>query len=727
MAIHTGSAPAATCPNEALRVAQNATDLPGCMALEMVSPGRKFSQRAHLPSFSRNGERAQIKVDAALAETPGYQLGFGGDTYVASRGPSGWSLAATAPPDVSILAGGPRFANPATFTTGLERWTQLGSTQAQYQVGVTRLFAGGLDGSFEPLSPLLEPIDDSGQDTLVAIVNAMEVHGSSAGLEVTVLRPRPASTAYFPADPRGNGEEAGRDRNSYLVSLDESGEPTLQLLARDKGGVVWGGRCGAHLGGEGAAFNQGAISADGKRIYLSTRPAQPFDSEKAEGPACDTVNPLRVLRRDTTASGPQMTEIAAACGGPTAPGDDLFQGASADATKVYFTSPRKVTASDKDPSAEQCGAELGKSKGCDLYLYDATKPAAQRLRQVSAGVDPTPGQGADVLSGATAISGDGSRAYFLAQGALTGDPNPEGDTAQAGEPNLYLYEATTDTISFLAIVSGEDQGGLWGTKGTLFGDAYAVPLYGPEGQGGGDGHLLAFASKAPLTADDADAGHRDVFRYDALADTLQRISKAPAGGSDDGPFEVVVNPAPFEEVEYNFGEATRWVSEDGQTIAFASAEALLPGDEDNLPNPYLWHAGRLGAVFAELTTVGGAPKAPAVAPVGGQAIFSTATELLPGDGEGAEDVYVAREGGGFPLPVAPTICDPRQEGSCRTAPAPPQAPPAPASSSFSGPGNARQPARCRRSQVKRKGRCVKRRSAKRKAAKRAGRRRGGKR
>lgn len=718
LALTAPAAGAAGCPNEALREAQGATSLPGCMALEMVSPPRKFSQRAHLPSFSRNGERVLMRADAALADTPGYQFGVGGDTYIASRGATGWSLAATTPPDTTVLGGGPRFGNPATYTPELEHWTQLASTQAQYQVGVTRLYAGGLDGSFAPLSPLLEPIDDSDSSTLVRIVNAMEIAGSSPGLEVTVFRPRPASTAYFPEDPRGALEEPGKDRNSYLAFL-EGGVPTLQLLARDKDDKVWGGRCGAHLGGEETTFNQGAISPDGQRILFSTRPAQEWKPEEGKEPPCDTNNGLRILERVATPEGPVIAEISS--GDPEAPGDDLFQGASADGSKVYFTSPRKLTATDADAATGPCSAVLGASKGCDLYLYDSSLPPGEQFVQVS---DPEGPGSADVLSSITAISGDGSRAYFVAQGVLTADTNPEGDSAVAGEPNLYLYEAATGTTRFIGVLSDDDAGGMWGTAGTLFGDAYAAPLYGPGLVGGGDGNVLAFASKAPLTDGDADSGHRDVFRYDAVADTLQRVSEAAAGGSDDGPFDAAVNPAIVKGVEYNFGEATRWVSEDGQLIAFATKEALVPGDTDGLTNPYAWSSGQLGTVAAELTTLGGPVKAPGTAPVGGQMVFSTQTALLGSDGDGAEDVYVAREGGGFPEPVPPPVCDPLQEGSCQGPP-----PPALAAGSLAtvnpSAGNVKALPRCKKGFLRRKGRCVKKKSHKRKAAKRAGHRRGG--
>jgi hypothetical protein len=708
------AATAAVCPNEALRVAQGATTLPGCMALEMVSPPQKFSQPAFLPSFSRDGQRMLLTIQTALADTPGYQY-YGGDSYVASRVPLAWQIAPTSPLDPTIVAGGLKWGSPSTYTPGLERWAQLGATQVQVQLGVVRLFGGGLDGSFAPLSPLLEPIDDSGSSQIQQAVISLVVDGSSSDLSATVFRPLISSTAYLPGDPRSDSPstEPGGDRKSYIAVADSGGEAALELLARDKDGTVYGGRCGTHLGGGDGTFNQGAISSDGSRIFFSTRPAQLWDPEEGKEPRCEPDNNgLRILERTTTAQGAVITEVVP--GGP-ADGDDLFQAASADGTAVYFTSPRKLAASDVDTNTDPCNANLGASKGCDLYLYDATKPEGSRVIQASTGGGPTP---ADVVSSVTAISGDGSRAYFVAQGVLTGDQNPEGANAQSGQANLYLYEAETGGLSFLATLAPADQGGMWGSPGSFFGDAYAVPLYGPGLEGGGDGHILAFASKASLTVDDLDGGFRDVFRYDAEADTLERVSKAGEGGDDNGPFDVTVNPAVAEINEYNFGEATRWVSEDGRVIAFATLEPLLPGDEDEVTNPYVWDAGQLGATFAPLT------EPPTAAPVGDQVAFSTREELLPTDRDRAKDVYVAREGGGFPLPVPPTVCDPRQEGACRTAPSFAPGSSVPATASFSGPGNQAQPTRCGKGRVKRRGKCVRKRGrgkAKKQTASRKGR------
>ncbi|HEX5928320.1 MAG TPA: hypothetical protein VFY48_02915 [Solirubrobacterales bacterium] len=697
LALLLAPAARAACPDEALRAA--APSLPGCLAVEMVSPVRKYSQPAILPSFSRDGGRLLVTIQTALADTPGYQY-YGGDRYVATRGAAGWAIASTSPRDPLLIGGGARWGGPATFTPDLSRWTQFGATQQQIQIGTSRLFGGGLDGSFEPLSPLLAPIDNSGSPLIqFAVVNAL-LDGSSTALTTSVLRPTLPSTAFLAGDPTSETTIGGL-RNSYVVNSGLGSEP-IELLARDKDGAVFGGRCGTFLGGDDAIFNQGAISPDGQRIFFSTRPNQPWDPEAEEEPPCNSANPLRVMQRTMTSEGPVIAEIAPGGGGPSAAGDDLFQGASADASKVYFTSPRKLTGSDVDASADPCFFTLGTSKGCDLYLYDESRPEGDRIVHVSAGDGPGP---ADVLNSITAISGDGSRAYFVAQHPLNADLNPEGAAAQDEQPNLYLFEAGTGELSFIATLAAEDGGGLWGKKGSFYGDAYAVPLYGPDLEGGGDGHILAFASKAPITSEDGDGGAKDVFRYDAVADTIERISKAAEGGSDNGGFDVDVNPAIAEILEYNFGEATRWASEDGQMIAFATAEPLLPGDSDEAVNPYIWDEGELGAVFGPVS------EPPAVAPVGEQFVFATTAALLPRDGDLAQDAYVAREGGGFPEPVAPPACDPLVEGSCRGA-ASTKPPPAP--SPPTGPsGNLTQPPKkCKKGQVKRKGKCEKRGKAK---------------
>jgi hypothetical protein len=729
----------AACPNEAIRKSQSSealpkgtVDFPACMALELISPSTKLLQPAYGGSFSSTGDRVLFKSLAGLAETPNLLDGIGGDHYIASRGASGWSTAPTAPPtETEILAGS---RGPYALSPQLERWLGFGATQAQAQVGAMRLYRQGLDGSFAPLSELLPANDNSG--FLDSVVGNTRWAGTSRDLSTTVLRPLYPSTTYLPGDP-GEGVTStegsaipGGDRDEYVISSDPEGNPSLELLARDEDGTVHGGFCGTHVGGGvggggSGRLDQGAIAADGQRIYFSTRPAQ---IGKVEGKwvTCDTSNPLRIMVRSRTPEGPVIEELVE--GGPPT-GSDLYQAASTDGTKLYFTTTRQLLASDKD-TGSSCSAKPGQSDGCDLYLYDADLPEGERLIQVSEGEagSPTPGEGAEVLSSITAASNDGSRAYFVAEGILTGDTNPEGDSAAQGQPNLYLHRRDAShpdgELSFIGALSPSDEGRLWGVERSFAGGAYAVPLWSDAtNSAGGDGHVLLLASKATLTEEDADAGNRDIYRYDSEADTLQCLS-CPAGSGAS--FDVSQNPYSGELPGLNFTEPGRWASEDGGTVAFATAEPLAEGDEDGAVNPYLWIDGELARLPAAIND--SSPFLPTVSAPGNAVSFTTATALLPLDGDTARDAYILRVDGGFPNPAPPSLCDPLSEGSCQGAPSTAPAAPAAATITFSGPGNQKGAAKCTKPRVRRKGRCVKprKRAARKRAAnRRAGRNRGG--
>src|SRR5690606_28621681 len=114
-------------------------------------------------------------------------------------------------------------------------------------------------------------------------------------------------------------------------------------------GKVWGERCGARVGGIAPDVrglsngrDQGAVSADGSRVLFSTRPGQTGSG------LCDAANRLRIMERVETESGPTISQlitsecdrVAPACS--TTDGDDLFQGASVDQTKVFFLTNRQL-------------------------------------------------------------------------------------------------------------------------------------------------------------------------------------------------------------------------------------------------------------------------------------------------------------------------------------------------------------------------------------------------
>src|SRR4029077_10022727 len=121
--------------------------------------------------------------------------------------------------------------------------------------------------------------------------------------------------------------------------------------------------------------------------------------------------------------GTQTTELSAPAPGatPTHPGAAaaLFWAASADGSRIFFTSPAELTtASNTGPAHE----------GNDLYEYDFDRPGEELVDLTAETVDEA---GARVLCVLDA-SEDGSYVYFVARGQL------DGGAGVAGEPNLYF-------------------------------------------------------------------------------------------------------------------------------------------------------------------------------------------------------------------------------------------------------------------------------------------------
>jgi len=359
---------------------------------------------------------------------------------------------------------------------------------------------------------------------------------------------------------------------------------------------------------------------------------------------------------------------------------------------------------------------VGPSPGCDLYMYDFDRPVGERLIQVSAGdaSDPEKGKDAEV-TGVTAISGDGSHAYFIARGALTTSSNSLGQTAQAGDRNLYLYERDAThpegrTVfvarlqSSCAATGDFDCKDLVGPMASNF--ARALPMVGADpadNSVGGDGHMLAFITYESLSSEDADGVQRDIYLYDADANTLKLISGGAIGGSSNGPFSIRTRaPGTGVSVFPNFAQRNRWVSEDGKTFAFATNEALAPSDNNEENDVYAWVDGKL------VKLPGPQVESVSVAQTGGAIAFDTFRPLVALDRDTTGDVYVARVNGGFPTPVERQLCEAEAcQGPASLGPGPGGA----ASSSFTGPGNVKKAPKAKKHQHKKRHRKHKRNAA----------------
>jgi hypothetical protein len=261
-----------------------------------------------------------------------------------------------------------------------------------------------------------------------------------------------------------------------------------------------------------------------------------------------------------------------------------------------------------------------------------------------------------------------------------------------------------------------------------------------------------------LTESDPAVPCREVYLYDAVTGKLVCASCDPSGARPVGPAELGGHE--FEEDDELLAPSVyylpRNLSEAGSRLFFQTPDALVPHDSNNQLDVYEWEqpgspaevtkgedsctsssptfsASDGGCVFPISDAAGDfESRFMDASPSGNDVFLATKDQLVPeADADSRANVYDVRVGGGFPVTVAPPVCD--NGDSCK-APVSPQPGvfAAPASATFSGPGNIATPAvaspkktakktvRCKKGFMKnKKGRCVKKPKKKSKRAKRA--------
>lgn len=478
------------------------------------------------------------------------------------------------------------------------------------------------------------------------------------------------------------------------------------------------------LAGEAPALAFHAISADGSRVVFSG------SSGGLSG----------LLLRDTAGETVQLDAAQAGCGG-CASGGGKFQAASADGSKVFFT--------DEHPLAVGSGGALN-AKGRpeeDLYVCEAPLGTG-KLGCVPHDLTPL-GAGSEQAGvlGVLGVSEDGSYVYFAANGVLTGEADSAGEHAVQGsclaasapaQPvrcNLYaLHDGVSgwEAPRLVAVLSSADQ------------PDWSSVLEGHTARTSPDGEWLAFMSERSLTGYDNEdqssawPGQKldeEVYLYHAGGSVvcascdptgarpagveysrLETRHGGLAGGEGVWPSSAwIAGSVPGWE-SYEPGAALyqpRYLS-DGGRLFFDSSDGLEAHDANGVGDVYEYEpAGyrngegseecvSASPTFGErsdgcVSLISGASSAGESAFLdasenGGDVFFLTPAELVGQDTDSALDVYDAHECTGS----APCFASSSQrpgtclgEASCKApAGSQPGVYGAPASASFSGPGNA---------------------------------------
>lgn len=423
--------------------------------------------------------------------------------------------------------------------------------------------------------------------------------------------------------------------------LYESDHGTLRLVGRipvapaiecDDNGpspcVATTGSVAGALGALQKVYTPSTISDDGSRIF--------FAAPETDG----NLYMREAHTRTVLLNASERTDCADndPCSGtpepdPSGPLPATFQTASADGSKVFFTSNEQLT----------------DASGSNLYVYDTTRPANDPHNLAHVFLDKQPADGATPITGVVGASADGSYLYFFDQSQLlAGGPDLPGEAVVG----LYMWHNGTVRL----VGSTNSTGPQFDILSIQWFLTRLAARVSPDG-----GSLLFVANNgAGLTGYDHGGGCggpsgacTEIYLYTAASDTLVCVSCNPSGAraTADATFTVRVGSSAADPTQH----LNHPLSDDGQKVFFETAERLVPEDingrksdvyEYDVPTKTL-HLISTGQSESDSHFLEASPS--------GRDVFFTTNQRLNGwDQDNSYDLYDARIEGGVAEPTAAT-------------------------------------------------------------------------
>jgi hypothetical protein len=582
--VFAGSASSAlaedTCVNAAVRAQSNSTALPDCRAYEMVSSPYKEGFPVQFPKFSDDGTVSFVSAGNFAGNAQGSLLLI---DYLATRSSAGWMTTAPAPPE-TLYASGER-PGASAWSADLRFSVWQGSRRA-VPGDTYGYWLRGPDGALTRIGDADTPFGDW---PFVRLASADLSHIVFSNFLLGAI-----GTTLLEHVGTGNGAPR-------VVSVDNDGQPTA------------GDSC------------PNAMSDDGRVIVFGSGCGTPAHRLLARVGGTVTV----------AVSRSECTRTAGDAGGPcNGVSVAAYAGAARDGSRVFFTTRQQLLNGDVNTGdGIDTGDGTSLYAGNDLYACDipAGVPAPVGATNACGSLTQISGTASDArVENVVAVSDDGSRVFFVAQGVLAGNvgvgdvraATPNDLCCDQQPHNLYVWERDSahpaGQTRFVARLPSND----------------LMPPQQPKApQLTPDGGFLLFTTANGLVADDSD-GAQDVYRYDVSSGVLVRVSTSVVGGgSDSGSFAA------------SMGSGSSMTS-DGSTVVFDTAEALSRDDTNGVSDVYAWRAGEVSRISVR----GGS--AVGITPSGRDLFFLSEAPLLGPDGDVITDIYDARVGGGFEQAVS---------------------------------------------------------------------------
>jgi hypothetical protein len=639
-ALAAGDANQTSCPHETEASPGFRTYLPDCRAYEMVSPPFKGGWRVFAEQFSLDGSSF---IGPSFGAFAGGTSNEGtGNQYQFIRGSSGWVTTPLTPPASQFgELNNAEFSNgPDIGSGGAALFVAHSSTQSVFEGD---LYLREPDGSFALVGPMLPssaiPPTPTGTGT-----DSEGEHLQGASIDLSHIlfsieagqQPAGITTNLWPGDTT----TAGRSLYEYLGTAHTgTGGDVPALVGLDNSGSQISG-CGTGVAVNPTTFGPGVSSAGATVLFtVEAGGCAGGGTGPAVGQLYARIGDPGSTRATVNLAGTSGCAASTACNVTTAP---VYQGASTDGAKVFFTTTQKLSPSDQDTTPHIYECDLPGDSGSTLTPTALVNPCPS-LKPVS--VTGT-AAGARVL-GVRAISNDGSHVYFVAEGVLASNENGNKETAVEGANNFYVYERDAGFPSGHTAFIGR------------------LSSSSPSAQATPEGRFLVFTDATDLTPDDKSTAQQ-VFEYDAESGSLVRVSIGDQGFNNDGNTNIDAAISPGSEGQ-NIGLSSHpAVSSDGSKVVFASSDgltpqalndAVLPGTAGFATNVYEYSGGRVYLISdgravnanqdTELRGIDGS---------GRDIFFGIVDQLVPQDSDQFFDIYDAREGGGFPAPARPVEC-----------------------------------------------------------------------
>jgi hypothetical protein len=402
--------------------------------------------------------------------------------------------------------------------------------------------------------------------------------------------------------------------------------------------------------------------------------------------------------------------------GSPSEGDAVFQAATPDGSKVFFTDGQRLTA---DSTAGGPGAR-------DLYECDVTEKLGKLacdLKDLT--VDHS--QSAAVQGVVLGVSENGSYVYFVANGALASGASA-GDCAEGTRTpqSCNLYLSHEGAVKLVATLSGADRP-VW-QRGE---ETSGAQLTRVTSRVSPSGRFLAFMSNRSLTGYDnidAHSGQPDeeVYLYDAAAGRPFCASCDPSRARPQGLLDLqstvggpLVDRAGVWTEHWLAGSLPGWTGMDPERaqyqsrflsdsgrLFFNSPDALVPQDVNGVEDIYEYEPPAVGGCdessptftsvaggCVSLISSGTSGEESAfldASSTGDDVFFLTAARLLPAsDVDGSFDIYDAHAcSAARPCPSPQTLGPPCEtEATCRGPLGTPASQSAPATSNPLAGGN----------------------------------------